>query len=74
MASTYPTHPYTVHFPGEFHEERFPLLFNGNTLKGGKSAIHQTGVGSSNLHSDVSDVPNWKHELQLTWDDTKATY
>lgn len=66
--------PYTVHFPSEFHEERFPLLFNGNVLKGGQSERHTTGVGSSNLHFDISDAPNWKHELRLTWSDTKAKY
>lgn len=66
--------PSTVSFPSEFHEERFPLIFNGNTLKAGKSAHHETGVGSSKLHFDVNDGPNWTQNLQLTWDSTPGKF
>jgi hypothetical protein len=66
--------PYTVHLPTEFHEERFRLLFNGNGLKGGKSAVHPVGIGSYNLHCDVSDVPNWMQQVSVEWDNTAGKY
>ncbi|WP_229369578.1 IPT/TIG domain-containing protein [Fibrivirga algicola] len=65
--------PHSIGFPSEFHEERFPLLFSGNTLKGGKSAMHETGVNCY-LHYDFDDSDNWGQTIQLTWDTTSGKF
>ena len=65
--------PHTVSFPSEFHGERFPLLFSGNTLKGGKSSLRETGTYSY-LHYDFDKSDEWKNELQVFWDDAQGKF
>ncbi|MBO0930253.1 IPT/TIG domain-containing protein [Fibrella aquatilis] len=65
--------PHTVSFPSEFSSERFPLLFSGNTLKGGKSSLRETGTYSY-LHYDFDKSHEWKNELQVFWDATPGKF
>ncbi|MBD0255286.1 MAG: IPT/TIG domain-containing protein [Cytophagales bacterium] len=71
--TTVDNRPVTAHFASEFGEERFPLRFNGSTLKAGASKIHRTGIGSMKLHTNGSD-PNYMKDIQLVWNAAPAKY
>ncbi len=65
--------PFSAYFATEFGEERFPLRFNGSTLKAGTSKTHRTGIGSMKLHTNGSD-PGYMKDIKLVWNETPAKY
>jgi hypothetical protein len=71
--TTVDNRPFSAYFATEFGEERFPLRFNGNTLKAGTSKTHRTGIGSMKLHTNGSD-PSYMKDIKLVWNETPAKY
>jgi hypothetical protein len=65
--------PFSINFPSEFTQDKFHLLFDGSTLKGGSSKSYRTGIGSMNLHSNGSD-PNYQPTIKVTWGSAKARF
>ncbi|CCH54728.1 VCBS [Fibrisoma limi BUZ 3] len=66
-------YPHALNFPTSFLNDRFPLLFNGTTLKGGSSRTLKM-VPDSRLNWDVNDFFNYTHEVKVVWKDTPARY
>ncbi len=65
--------PASVSLPSEFRRERYTLLFDGSSLRGGESETHTLGIGSMNLHTNGAD-PAWTPTVKVVWGNTPAKY
>lgn len=65
--------PASVYLPSEMAPERYPLLFDGTSLKSGESQTYKLGIGSMNLHTNGAD-PAWRPSVKVVWGNTPAKY